>query len=64
MKRLNFTVTEGCEERLRRLSEATGLKMSDLVRRAIDFYVESQERVDAEPKLKAKNLKQDPTKEK
>lgn len=42
MKRSNYHLTEKQIERLRELSEQTGLTAAELVRRAIDEYVKKQ----------------------
>jgi len=49
MRRVNWTITERQHRALKRLSQETGLSISELVRRAIDKYIglvgeEGQER--------------------
>jgi predicted DNA-binding protein len=44
MKRINYHVTERQIERLKALSERTGLSVADLIRRAIDAYLEREEK--------------------
>jgi predicted DNA-binding protein len=39
MRRVNWTITERQHQELKRLSQQTGLPISELVRRAIDKYV-------------------------
>lgn len=39
MKRVNWTITEHQHRALKRISQETGLSISELVRRAIDKYV-------------------------
>jgi len=39
MRRVNWTITEPQHRELKRLSQETGLPISELVRRAIDKYV-------------------------
>jgi predicted DNA-binding protein len=39
MRRVNWTITERQHQELKRLSQATGLAISELVRRAIDKYI-------------------------
>jgi 16S rRNA U516 pseudouridylate synthase RsuA-like enzyme len=39
MRRVNWTITEGQHRALKRLSQETGLPISELVRRAIDKYI-------------------------
>ena len=39
MRRVNWTITEHQHRELKRLSQETGLPISELVRRAIDKYV-------------------------
>ena len=43
MKRVNFTLTENEIEKIKDESEATGLTMSDIVRRSLDEYFEKHE---------------------
>ena len=42
MKRVNYHLTEKQIERLKELSDRTGLTAAELVRRAIDEYVKKQ----------------------
>jgi predicted transcriptional regulator len=42
MKRINFHLTEGEEKRLDLIAEVTGIRRAELVRRAIDDYVEKK----------------------
>jgi predicted DNA-binding protein len=44
MKRKNFFLTENQIEKLKELADRTGLKASEHIRRAIDSYLEQQER--------------------
>lgn len=39
MRRVNWTITEQQHRELKRLSQETGLAISELVRRAIDKYI-------------------------
>ncbi len=39
MRRVNWTITERQHRELKRLSQETGLPISELVRRAIDKYI-------------------------
>ena len=39
MRRVNWTITEQQHRALKRLSQETGLPISELVRRAIDKYI-------------------------
>ena len=39
MRRVNWTITEQQHRELKRLSQETGLPISELVRRAIDKYI-------------------------
>lgn len=39
MRRVNWTITEKQHRELKRLSQETGLAISELVRRAIDKYI-------------------------
>lgn len=39
MRRVNWTITERQHRALKRLSQETGLSISELVRRAIDKYI-------------------------
>jgi len=39
MRRVNWTVTEAQHRALKRLSERTGLSISELVRRSLDEYL-------------------------
>ncbi|HED03953.1 MAG TPA: ribbon-helix-helix domain-containing protein [Candidatus Fraserbacteria bacterium] len=39
MRRVNWTITEGQHRALKKLSQQTGLSISELVRRAIDKYI-------------------------
>ncbi len=39
MRRVNWTITEHQHRALKRVSQETGLSISELVRRAIDKYV-------------------------
>jgi hypothetical protein len=39
MKRVNWTITEKEHKELKKLSQETGLPISELVRRAIDKYI-------------------------
>lgn len=39
MRRVNWTITEGQHRALKRLSQRTGLSISELVRRALDSYL-------------------------
>jgi len=39
MRRVNWTITEGQHQALKRLSQESGLSISELVRRALDHYV-------------------------
>ncbi len=39
MRRVNWTVTEAQHQALKRLSERTGLSISELVRRSLDEYL-------------------------
>jgi predicted DNA-binding protein len=62
MRRVNWTITEHQHQELKRLSQQTGLPISELVRRAIDKYIglvgEESDRSllpsSAEPREKAK----------
>ena len=42
MKKINSYFTEKQLEDLRKLSAETGLTVAELLRRAVDFYLESQ----------------------
>jgi predicted DNA-binding protein len=42
MKRVNYHLTEQQIAKLKKLSEKTGLKVADLIRRAIDEYLEKR----------------------
>ena len=44
MKRFNFYLTENQINQLKTLSKKTGLKKSELVRRAIDDYLEKKDK--------------------
>ena len=44
MKRFNFYLTENQINKLKSLSKKTGLKISELVRRAIDDYLEKKDK--------------------
>lgn len=44
MQRLNFFITSQLLSALRSLSEKTGLKVSDLIRRSIEEYLKRQKR--------------------
>lgn len=44
MIRANFHITEKQSEKLRELSEQTGMKQAEHVRRALDAYFKSLER--------------------
>lgn len=39
MRRVNWTITAGQHRALKKLSQETGLPISELVRRAIDKYI-------------------------
>jgi len=39
MRRVNWTITEQQHRELKRLSQETGLPISELVRRALDKYI-------------------------
>lgn len=39
MRRVNWTITERQHKELKRLSQETGLPISELVRRALDKYI-------------------------
>lgn len=39
MRRVNWTITERQHRELKRLSQETGLPISELVRRALDKYI-------------------------
>lgn len=39
MRRVNWTITEHQHQELKRLSQETGLPISELVRRALDKYI-------------------------
>ena len=43
MKRTNFSIREDQIERLKKHYETTGIRMSEIVRRAIDLYFEREE---------------------
>jgi predicted DNA-binding protein len=43
MKRVTYHLTEQQIAKLKRLSEKTGLKVADLIRRAVDEYLEKKE---------------------
>lgn len=47
MRRVNWTITEAQHQTLKRLSQDTGLSISELVRRALDHYVQAVGRKDA-----------------
>ena len=47
MRRVNWTITEVQHQALKRLSQETGLSISELVRRALDHYVHALDRDDA-----------------
>jgi metal-responsive CopG/Arc/MetJ family transcriptional regulator len=40
MERVNFHLTDGERKGLEMISEATGIKRAELIRRAIDEYIE------------------------
>ena len=43
MNRTNFHITDAEKERLKKLSDKTGLTVAEIVRRAIDAYCDAQE---------------------
>jgi predicted DNA-binding protein len=42
MERVNFHLTDGERKGLEMISEATGIKKAELIRRAIDEYIEKK----------------------
>jgi predicted DNA-binding protein len=40
MKKVNYYITEKQDKRLRQLSKESGLTVSELIRRALDYYLE------------------------
>jgi predicted DNA-binding protein len=44
MNRVNFHLTDEQRDRLRSLSERTGLTVAELIRRAVDAYLEKEEK--------------------
>lgn len=55
MRRVNWTITEQQHHALKKLSQQTGLPISELVRRALDKYIgllgERTEQTEPEPTL-------------
>lgn len=53
MRRVNWTITEQQHHALKKLSQQTGLSISELVRRALDKYIgllgERTEQTESEP---------------
>ena len=64
MRRVNWTITEGQHRALKRLSQQTGLSISELVRRAIDKYIGllgEEPQPQAEPQLRPGGLRSEVT---
>jgi predicted transcriptional regulator len=46
MKRVNFHLTEDQTRRLHERATATGLKVAEMIRRAVDAYLDREEKRD------------------
>ncbi len=42
MRRVNYHLTEGQIERLQRLAQKTGLSVAEIIRRAVDDYLDKK----------------------
>ena len=64
MRRVNWTITEQQHHALKKLSQQTGLPISELVRRALDKYIgllgERTEQTEPEPTLSPKGASHEP----